>query len=271
MDNTLRQLQLTQLSILKIIDKFCRKREIHYSLYAGTLLGAVRHGGFIPWDDDLDICMARVDYDRFVSAWHNDPPEGYILQNKENTPGFTQSFTKIRKDHTTFLQYDWERGKYHTGIFVDVFPVDRMPAGKLARAVFQWRCLNYQLLTREFIPPKGSSAERAISSLILHMMPETKRPAQRERLLRHITDLTDTRLNTVAIETMNTIRTPLPTDLLDGFIDLPFEDGEFLCFQNWEGYLKTKFGDYMTPPPENERVWRHHPLVLDFERNLEEL
>ena len=270
MDNILRQLQLTQLTILKVIDKFCRKREIRYSLYAGTLLGAVRHGGFIPWDDDLDICMGRSDYDRFVRAWNSDPPEGYILQNKENTPGFTQSFTKIRKDHTTFLQYDWERGRYHTGIFVDVFPIDRMPAGKLARAVFQWRCLNYQLLTREFIPPKGSSAERAISSLILHMTPETKRSAQRERLLRHIADLTDPGLNTVSIETVNAIRTPLPADLLDGFIDLPFEDGEFQCFQNWEGYLKTEFGDYMTPPPENERVWRHHPMVLDFERNLEE-
>ena len=104
MDNTLRQLQLTQLSILKVIDKLCRKWEIRYSLYAGTLLGAVRHSGFIPWDDDLDICMAREEYDRFLAAWEKEPPEGYLLQNKKNTPAFTQSFTKIRKDHTAFLQ-----------------------------------------------------------------------------------------------------------------------------------------------------------------------
>ena len=271
MDDTLRTLQLSQLDILTVIDSFCRKAGIRYSLYAGTLLGAVRHGGFIPWDDDLDICMARSDYDRFISAWNDDPPEGYILQNKENTPGFTQSFTKIRKDHTAFLQYDWERGRYHTGIFVDVFPIDRIPSGKLARAVFQWRCLNYQLLTREFIPPKGSRAERAVSSMILQLTPESKRPARREQLLRHITARTDPRFDTVAIETMGTIRTPLPADLLDEFLYLPFEGRSFMCFKNWDGYLKAKFGDYMTPPPEKDRVWRHHPLILDFEHNLDEL
>jgi len=267
----LRRLQLTQLSILKVIDRFCRERGIRYSLYAGTLLGAVRHKGFIPWDDDLDICMSRQDYDRFLAAWTKEPPEGCLLQNKENTPSFTQSFTKIRAEHTTFLQYDWERGRYHTGIFVDVFPIDRLPAGKLNRAVFQWRCLNYQLLTREFIPPKGNAVEKAASRLILGLTPVNKRFDRRKKLLRAVTAVSDRKLDTVAIETVGTIRTPLPADLLDEYVDLPFEDGKYMCFADWEGYLRAAFGDYMTPPPESERVWRHHPIILDFERNYEEI
>ena len=126
-DQILGKLQATQTEILSVIDRICREHGVSYSLYAGSLLGAVRHQGFIPWDDDLDICMERSEYDRFLAAWKESPPEGFILQNKENTPSFTQSFSKIRKEHSTFLQYDWEASKYHTGIFVDVFPMDRMP------------------------------------------------------------------------------------------------------------------------------------------------
>ena len=100
MDTQLRRLQLMQLEILKVIDTICQKHQIAYSLYGGTLLGAIRHKGFIPWDDDLDICMSRTEYERFLRVWEEEKPQGYLIQNKENTPSFTQSFTKIRKEHT---------------------------------------------------------------------------------------------------------------------------------------------------------------------------
>ena len=153
MEEKLRQLQLIQLEILKFFDNFCREHNLKYSLYAGSLLGAIRHHAFIPWDDDLDVCMSRFEYDRFIALWNQSPPGGYILQNKENSPGYWQSFSKIRKDHTTFLQEEREAGKYHTGIFLDIFPLDRIPNGKLKRMMFKWHCMKYQLLTREFAPP----------------------------------------------------------------------------------------------------------------------
>ena len=78
-------------------------------------------------------------------------------------------------------------------------------------------------------------------------------------------------LETVGIETMGSIRKPFAPDMLDAFVDLPFEDGEFMCFAGWEDHLRRKFGDYMQLPPEEERAWRHHPIVLDFERSYEEL
>lgn len=272
MDNTLRKLQLTQLEILKVFDHFCRDHGLQYSLYAGSLLGAVRHNGFIPWDDDLDVCMARSEYDRFITLWDQDSPEGYILQNKENTPAFWQSFSKIRKDHTTFLQEKREAGKYHTGIFLDIFPLDRMPNGKLNRLVYKWHCMKYQLLTKEFVPPKGNVIVRIGSAMILACTPKSHRERVRQNTLKKITRYMNQRdLEVSAIETMSTLRKPFAPDMLDSYVELPFEDGVFMCFAGWDDHLRRKFGDYMQLPPEEERDWRHHPIIIDFEHNYEEL
>lgn len=272
MEETLRQLQLTELEILKVFDKFCREHGLKYSLYAGSLLGAVRHKGFIPWDDDLDVCMSRSDYDKFLGLWQQTPVEGYVLQNKENSKYFDQSFSKIRKDHTTFLQDEWQIGNHHTGIFLDIFPIDRIPNGKLNRTIFKWHCMKYQLLTREFVPPKGSAVVRLGSTVILACTPKKRREKVRLNALKKITRYNDQHeLETVAIEIMRTINSPLPADMLDEYVELPFEDGNFMCIAGWEEYLRRKFGDYMQLPPEEERAWRHHPILVDFEHNYEDI
>ena len=272
MDDQLRRLQLTQLEILKVFDRFCREQGLKYSLYAGSLLGAVRHQGFIPWDDDLDVCMSRADYDRFIALWTEHPMDGYVLQNKENAPNFTQSFAKLRKDHTTFLQFDWERGRYHTGIFLDIFPIDRMPSGLGSQSAFKIRCMLYQLLTREFVPVKGSMLLRTGCAMILACIPRKVRPKLRKKLLKQITRHNgDRMLEMVFIETCATIGKTYIPFLADAFIELPFEDGKFMCFANWEAYLTGKFGDYLQLPPEEDRTWKHHPIVIDFEKNFEEL
>lgn len=272
MDDKLRTLQLTQLEMLKIFDGFCREYGLHYSLYAGTLLGAVRHRGFIPWDDDLDVCMARNEYDRFVALWQETPYSGYILQNKETTPAFSQSFTKLRKDHTTFLQNKEEAGAYHTGIFIDIFPIDRVPSSKLSRWMFKWNCMKYQLLTREHIPPKSGALTRFACTLILLCTPKRNRATDRQKLLRKITKYDgNNTLETIAIEVMSTINCPMAANMLSDYTYLPFEDGEFMCFAGWDEYLRRKYNDYMQLPPEEERSWKHHPFLIDFEHNYEEL
>lgn len=164
MNNTLRELQRTQVEILEIVDDLCKQNHISYSLYAGTLLGAVRHKGFIPWDDDLDICMLRSDYERFLKCWKENPVKEYLLQNKETDPDFTQSFSKIRKDHTTFLQPGEEPYKYHKGIFIGIFPIDRVPKTALSLRAFQIECMVYQLFTREFLPSDGTKLKKAVAS-----------------------------------------------------------------------------------------------------------
>ena len=186
MEDTLRKLQLTQLEMLKVVDTFCKENNISYSLYAGTLLGAVRHQGFIPWDDDLDICMSRENYNRFIELWTKTCPKGYIIQNKENTPEFTQSFTIIRKENTTFLQYEWEIEKYHTGIFIDVFPIDRIPDKGLPLIMYKLHCMLYQLYTREFVPVKSRKIVQLVSGILLKINSHNRRMVKRQKLILQI-------------------------------------------------------------------------------------
>ena len=271
MDDSLRKLQLTQLEMLKLVDQICRENNICYSLYAGSLLGAIRHKGFIPWDDDLDICMNRDEYNRFLGLWDNSSHDGYILQNKENTPSFTQSFTKIRKEHTLFIQSEREAGLYHNGIFIDIFPVDRLPKNRFSRYLFYWYCLCYQLYTREFVPSQSGFFVQTVSRLLLAIVPTQRRSLVRGRLLRRITaNGNDSSLQTIMIETKDSLRYHYPPDMMDHFVDLPFEDGFFMCCEDWDTQLTINFGDYRKLPPEEDRTWRHHPIELDFEHDYSE-
>ena len=262
MDETLRRLQLEQLAMLKLLDRFCRRHQIHYSLYAGTLLGAVRHGGFIPWDDDLDVCMPRADYDRFLTLWDQ---EGYLLQNKDNTPAFTQSFTKLRKLGTTFLTPEDQGRGYHTGIFLDIFPVDRHPGG----GFFLPQVMLYQLLVREFVPPAQPLPIRLTAGALLKLIPAGRREALRRFLLGRITARRDPKLSRVTIETLDAARQRYSPELMDRFVELPFEDGLFPCVADWDQLLRVKYGDYTQLPPPSERTWKHRPLVIDFDREWE--
>lgn len=260
-----------QLNILDVIDQICRKNNLRYSLYAGTLLGAVRHQGFIPWDDDLDICMPREDYEKFLEIWKDEEYPGYILQNKRNTPSFTQTFSKIRKDHTTYLQYEWEKERYHTGIFVDIFPIDRAPVSFPQKTIFRWQCVKYLLYTREFVPPKASLLIKLISRIILILSTKDRRLKYREKFEKKLQELSiHNELPTTFIEVLDTIKKTYPIDLTDNYIELSFEGKKYPCFAKWDKYLKTEYGNYMELPSEKDRVWKHNHLIIDFDHNYGE-
>jgi len=268
----LQTLQSAELEILAVIDKICRTNRISYSLYSGSLLGAVRHHGFIPWDDDIDICMKRTDYDRFLTVWKDTSPSGYLLQNKENSPAFTQSFTKIRKEHTTFLQYPWEAGHYHTGIFVDVFPLDRIPTDFLQQLIYKIRTAVYLLLTREFAPEGASFPTRIVTAILLYLIRGKARGLLRTHLEKQLKKYnSDVSLPLIGFDTMTGLHQLFPSDMMDNLTQIGFQGRVFMCCKDWDSQLRVLYGDYMTLPPEEERTWKHHPIILDFEHDYEEL
>ncbi len=270
-ENVMKLLWETEQEILDVIHKVCTEHGLRYSLGYGTLLGAVRHGGFIPWDDDIDIIMPREDYEELLKIWSDAAPEGYLLQNVRTNPDFSQSFTKIRKDHTTFLESKEESFKnYHKGIFVDIFPGDRV-AGKGCGRTLQYIAGAVHLLyNRGFT--SGTGGIIGLVERVLLSAPKKKyapRRVKAENYLRRWNG--DEKLQYFFPCTIGECRLYYPADLFNNLKTVAFNGKMYMCVANPDEVLRCGYGDYMQLPPEEERVWKHHPIIIDFEHNYEEL
>ncbi len=256
---------------MDVIHQICTEHGLRYSLAYGSLIGAMRHKGFIPWDDDIDIMMPREDYEKLLAVWDQSAPKGYILQNTRTDPDFTQNFTKIRKDHTTFLQDEAERTKhYHKGIFVDIFPGDRVPSGKIGRKIQYIACAVNLLYSRGYTSGSGGMIGKVERFLL--KAPKEKYPVRRERAEKRIRSWNGNEsLLYVFPNTIGCSRKFYPANLFEDMKTIEFNGKQYMCVADADTILRIEYGNYMQLPPEEERVWKHHPILIDFKHNYEEL
>lgn len=267
----LQVLRETEMGIMDVIDRICRRNHLCYSLSYGTLLGAVRHGGFIPWDDDIDLMMPREDYEKLLEIWEKEAPPGYILQNKRTNWDFTQNFTKIRKDHTTFLQGESERtATYHTGVFVDIFPADRVAPTKIARKKQIFLSAVNLLYSRGFTSKSGGIRE--LFEHILLALPMRFRKWAYRKSEKAIGKWNgDREAKWYVADIIEDVFRVFDSDMFDEIADMKFEDREYQCVRNADGYLKEQYGDYMQLPPEEKRVYKHNHTIISLDKNLSEI
>ena len=137
---TLKQAQRVMLDSLISFDKICEKHHLKYWLDSGTLLGAVRHDGFIPWDDDIDISMPIEDYQKFMTVAQDELDAGPFLQSKQTDPCFPFDYMKIRSDRATIIEFheDGKKIDYHQGVFVDIFPMLAIKNTPLNRLFYRY-------------------------------------------------------------------------------------------------------------------------------------
>lgn len=156
---TLREAQILMKTILRDIDKICRENNISYWIESGTMLGAKRHNGFIPWDDDIDIGMMRKDYERFLELAPSHLPDDLFLQNAQLDSGVENSWSKVRHKYSKLIEeYNAE---YHEGLFVDIFPYDFYECNLTDKSYIRKKIseINYLMLFKSKLPYEKNIVE----------------------------------------------------------------------------------------------------------------
>lgn len=259
----LRRMQLIQLDLLQEIDRICKKCNIKYAIIAGTLLGAVRHKGYIPWDDDADTAMLRDEYLKFREACKTElNTEKYFFQDHVTTPGYRWGFGRLMRKDTLYVRNNQEHMPYTQGVFVDIFPMDGVPDNYILRCLHCFKCF---CVRKTMWSAVGRlSDKRPIMRKwfsLLYKIPEKTLYKIYEHLI--------TTSNKKDTEYVRILTFPTPNKTF-GYkrkwysetAPIDFEGITFEGIKDYDDYLTFKFGDYMTLPPESERQGHHYASEL---------
>lgn len=257
---TLEEIQAELLSMLKVAGPWFREHGIRYSLSDGSLLGAVRHKGFIPWDDDLDIYMPRPDYEKWLSSADEfTAATGFGVRSCRNGT-YHYPFSKMTNPSIRAQEVSVE-GSYEGYLWIDVFPVDGVPDDDTEYAkLVRWRRIREKMINLALTKGSRSKSKAAIKTVVQPLFKHLVDPNK-------VTLTIDERCKQISFETANRVACPvygitfagksIPREGFEKTVMLPFGDTEQPCMSCWDEYLTKSYGDYMQLPPEEKR-W-HHP------------
>lgn len=266
-DGKLSAVQHTLLGFLKEVDRICRKHGIKYFLGGGSLLGAVRHKGFIPWDDDADVMMLREDYEKFLSVLPDELPPYITDQNTEASNHF--AFTKLRLDDTILsTEFSARFEGLHNGVFLDVLAQDKTSNKRLPQklhmkmtAQLRWLVLNKW---RKTPMDANNKLVSFIGDLIKAIFPlKTLEKMQNRMMTRYRNKDTGTLYDSMG---RNVERGAYPEEWLDEAVYVDFEDAKLPIPKEWDKYLTYLYGDYMEMIPVSERHVSHDIVRIDLGR-----
>lgn len=267
MENYLRELQKTEINILKSIHKACEKLNIGYVIISGTLLGAVRHEGFIPWDDDIDIGMTRKDFNKFLKEGQKYLPDNLFIQHYTTEKNDNKIYIKVRDKNTIFIENDTETMDICHGIFVDVFPFDRNKKGiyfekkeYLERKKFNLliQCYSKNTISTIINPLKRSIAQ-IINRTYCRIVPLSKVLKKEEHRRMKLDSKGD---DCYLLNQFTWNGTATYEELFERRL-YKFGEEQFWGPKQYDTILKKYYGDYMTLPPKEKQV-THKPLKVEF-------
>lgn len=260
----LRALQLVELEMLAELDRICRKHEIQYIIDAGTLLGAVRHGGFIPWDDDIDIRMLRPEYEKFCEVCKTELNEHFFLQNHKTDQGYRWGYARILKKGTVYHRVGQEKMTAKNGVFIDVFPNDNLPSSYWANkecTILSWFCR--KLLYSE-VGVRNSKGINKLGFFLLNCLPKAWGHKGMQYLSNKYKDRDVTRVRCFGWGSKEETGGFLKQWNLETQ-DILFEGLSVRGPKDLDGFLKYSFGDdYMQYPPIEKRKPAHTADYISF-------
>ncbi len=259
---TLTEIQAREYELLKQFDAYCKRHGLTYCLCGGTLLGAVRHKGFIPWDDDIDLMMPREDYERLRDLSRGETVSDCLRVRYPGDAGYPYGFMKAVDTRTVVYERNITRDEQRTGLALDIFPLDRM-------YVSPWK--NRLLLTRVkfwiqvgkvgagMVRAEKDSLKKRLRNLVMLLLRPIAACVSYEKAMARVDRIASGR-RTLAPYILGNLGWPnqwkdmFPKEVFDSYVDLDFGADKFPCPVGYDAYLTQLYGDYMRIPKEGERA-----------------
>lgn len=258
------------LQTFKTFHEFCKANNLKYSLAYGSMLGAIRHRGLIPWDDDIDVIMPRPDYDKLIQLAKMNKIDGYysVLCSQTYKP-YNLYFAKFVDLSTTLIEVPYDTDCV-IGIFVDIFPMDAVPDDNESYERLWEKVHEYSLRAHlaSFHPSKFKSFGHKIKSIYYHLFYN-----QQELFLK-----TDELASSYGYKNSNKIsvlaslagkQKVYNKNIFDDLIEIDYEDMKACCIKSYDAFLRSSYGDYMTLPPIENRVSAHEQYFIDLEHRFD--
>lgn len=266
MEDVMEKHRAVLLELLQEFDRICKKHNIPYMVFCGTALGAVRHKGFIPWDDDLDVSMLRNDYEHFLQVAPGEVKEQYYVQ-AEFSEHWNMHFSKLRKNNTTYLEKFHPKDKeMHQGIYIDIFPCDNAADKAWVRKLQFYAsrvALSHTIYKRGY---ETDSKKKKFFMMCCSLLPV--KPFHRFAMgaKRKDSEYVHTFLSCTSRYKKGIYKRTWFTET----VEMDFEGMKVPISAHYDELLTTLYGDYMKLPSEEERKIKEHAILIDTERNYTE-
>lgn len=255
----LKQIQEIQQELIREVARICRKCDIHFNMVGGTMLGAIRHKGYIPWDDDADIGFLRTEYEKFREACKTElNHEKYYMQDLRDTKGYRWGYGKLRRKNTEFVRFGQEFMPFEKGISIDLMPFDNVPDGWLARRMHFFSCFLYRKI---FWSAVGSRNEKNLCKRVVYKIMNLLPMDVVIKSYQHFVDAGQRRKTRL----VRILTFPTPKGVYgyerQWYTHLAkYQFGEMTLpgARDYDGYLHIKYGDYMELPSVEKR--KIHPV-----------
>lgn len=262
--NELKSMQACQLNILKEFKKACEKCGVNFYLAFGTALGAVRHKGFIPWDDDIDIYMKVEDIER-LSDIQSELPDNFFMQTRDNEPEYGLLISRVRDSNTTLIEEDHVGRDINHGVYIDIYPLFYCPESNLKMKWIVIMSFLCRLFAYNAAPMNKGGLSTIVAKIMLSLFPNKVKRCIADKLYKYITTQPESKY----------VSNFPDVSLGKRFMTEWFEEPTISLFEGEEmpvptkviDYLTFEFGDYMQLPPEDKRQIHHHYLFTDFKNS----
>lgn len=266
-EKNVKAVQMKILEIMKYIDCLCRKNGIEYYIMGGTALGAIRHEGFIPWDDDLDIFMVPEQYDRFKSAFEKDNSSLFVIQEWRTTPDYLE-YAKVRMNGTTFIENSFkDRKDLHQGIYVDIMMLHKVPEDTFRQKLvyYESKFVTLYALSQRNWKPKTQG--QAIALKFLKFLPCKWMAKICYKRIYKYDNWADNYKYCYWITPAKFRSGLFEKTFFTEPIDISFEDTVLYGSTHIKEYLQYRYGDYMKLPSEEQRAASVHAMIFDVNKD----